>query len=159
MSKIDELLEEVQRLRASTQPADEAGLVKAANAERDQAIRERNRAVEERDAAVAELAEVKKAVQWTMGKLQIRDIIFMRSDELPSAADGWLNGFGHDPEDTRRIAWINTHARMRINDASILFALPHCIDPHVETFPDVYNFRHFVDIARRTHRPSALPLP
>lgn len=159
MSKIDELLKEVQRLKEQTEPADESGLVKTANQERDIAISQMNQAVKERNEAVAELAEVKAAVQWTMGKLLIKDVLFMRTDEMPAAAEGWLNGFGFDSEDTRRVAFINKHGRMRIGDNAIIIALPleACVEN--ETFPEIYNFRHFVDIARRTYRVRPLPLP
>ncbi len=158
MSKIDELLEEVQRLKAATEPVDEAGLVKTANAERDAAFAARDHAIEEREKAVAELAKVRAAVEWTMGKLLIKDIIMLRSSELPAAEWGWLAGFGTDPEDTRRVAWINQHGRMSLGDSHILFALPHSFTGD-DTFPEVYNFRHFVDLCRRTYRPPALPLP
>ena len=158
MSKIDELLAEVQRLKAATEPADEAGLVKAANAERDAALAARARAIDERDKAVAELQKVKAAVEWTMGKLLIKDIVMLRSPELPAAEWGWLAGFGSDPEDTQRVAWINRHGRMSLGDSHILFSLPHSFTGE-DTFPEVYNFRHFVDLCRRTHRPQPRPLP
>lgn len=157
MSKIDDLLAEVQRLKEAAEPANTDVLVKAAEAERDAAVSARERAIWERDAAVAELAQVKAAVEWTMGKLLIKDIIMLRSSELPAAEWGWLNGFGTDPEDTRRVAWINRHGRMRLGDSHILFSLPHAFTGE-DTFPEVYNFRHFVDLCRRTYKP-VLPLP
>lgn len=158
-NKIDELLAEVQRLRDATEPVDEKGAVKAANLERDQAVSSMNRAIDERNKAVKELGDVKAAVQWTMGKLRISDVIMMRSEQMPAAADGWLNGFNQDPQDWERIAWINRCGRMSLADQHILFSLPHQMDPEVETFPEVYNFRHFVDLCRKTYRPRIMPAP
>ena len=158
MSKIDDLLAEVQRLKDAAEPVNNDALVKAAEAERDAAVNAKRRAEDERDAAVAELAKVNAAVEWTMGKMKIADIVMRRSEDLPAAEWGWLNGWGTDPEDTHRIAWINRHGRMSLGDGSILFALPHAFTGD-DTFPEIYNFRHFVDLCRRTYKPPQLPLP
>lgn len=157
--KIDALLAEVQLLRETTQPLDKDIVVRKAYDERDKANGERDNAIRERDEAINELAEVKAAVQWTMGKLLIRDIIMLRTEEMPTAEDGWLAGFNSEPEDTRRIAWINKYGRMRISDEHVLISLPGGIDLGEQTFPEIYNFRHFVDICRKTYRPPEIRLP
>jgi hypothetical protein len=147
-SDIDRLLEEVRALKARTEPADLQGELAAAREERDRAISHREQAERARDAAVAELANVKASVAWTMQKLRIKDLLFMRGEPVPAAHEGWLPGWGNDPEDTARIAWINQHGRVSYHDQSWSISIPHHIVAEQSFVPEVYNFRHIVDLCR-----------
>ncbi|WP_050028966.1 hypothetical protein [Verrucomicrobium sp. BvORR034] len=147
---IDDLLEEVRSLKAKTVAPDPTGIIAAAELARERAESLRDQAIKERDEALAALAKVKADVQWTMGQLLIRDIIYLKSDELPAAVEGWLPGWGQDPEDTARIAWLNQHGRIKIHAHNWLLAIPHQMVFAEESIPDVYNLRHIIDISRRT---------
>jgi hypothetical protein len=149
-ASIDELLQQVQELKTQTTTPDPHGLIAAAEDQRDRFEARMNQAIKERDAAVAELAKVKADVQWTMGKLLVRDVMYMRGEEVPAAAEGWLPGWGQDPEDTARIAWLNEHGRLGFHEHNWLLAIPHSIVPQNESLPEIYNLRHIIDVSRRT---------
>lgn len=116
--------------------------------EMDRLEAELERAKQERDAAVAELAKVKRDVEWTMGQTKISDVLF-NSDQVPSAQDGWLPLWKPENADSDRLAWINQHGRTSLGQGVFLVILPHGGDVADETLPEPYNIRHIVDICRR----------
>lgn len=100
--------------------------------------------------AEQELATLKAAIEWTMGKLQIKDLFRARdSVELGCAAEGWLEGLTADPRDTKRIDWINKFGRFGVGqDNQFVFVLPSAFTD--EEVPAIYNARHFIDVCMTT---------
>jgi hypothetical protein len=151
-----EALIEQLRAKAEANPADaDARVIKAeqdaaaAENERSRAVYDRNVMQGERDAALKELAKVKADVGWMMDKLQIRDLFRLRGGEdVPCAAEGWLPNFGTDPEDSARIKFVNEHGRVGGSTGHWIISIPHNIDLDTATLPDVYNFRHIIDLSR-----------
>lgn len=146
-SKIDALLAEVQSLRDSVQVPDRDEEFREMEVELGRAKYAANVAIEERDAARAELAKVKADIAWTMDKLRIVDLFGLRgSEDIPATGEGYLP-FDYDPEDTRRIEWVNAHGRVGAGQSGWHVALPCNIDVDGR-IPDPYNVRHIIDLAR-----------
>ena len=115
-----------------------------------QAKFELNQAISERDQAIAELKTVKAAVAWTMGKTQIADLFGTARGEISAASDGYLPGLEpkQPVDDTARLEWVNTHGRVSLGMNGFVIVLP-CGNPQDETLPEIYNFRHILDICRK----------
>jgi hypothetical protein len=145
--QIERLLSEVQSLRDNVTARDRDEEMATMERELNKANSDCARATKERDDAVAELAKVKHDIQWTMGHLLIRDII-MHGKDIPLAGEGWLP-LNYDPEDTTRIEWINAHGRAGCGANDWLIAIPHRLVGD-ETIPQPYNFRHLLDLSRKS---------
>jgi hypothetical protein len=119
-----------------------------------------------RDAAIEELNKTKAAIDWTMGKLLVKDLFRIRgSEEMPVAAPDFLPGFDSDPADTERIDFINKHGRVSVGQhGQFCFVLDTGLHLGSEQgnaeldaqFPDIYNFRHFVDVCRKSKEPKSI---
>ena len=144
--QIDELLAQVRQLQTQVQPADRDAEFKQMESDRAKALYEANVMRKERDEALAELAKVKAAVAWTMGKLRIKDIMFMKGEEIGCSGEGWLP-LDYDPKDTERVEWINANGRAGASDDHWLIAIPHHLTLE-EELPQPYNIRHIIDLSR-----------
>lgn len=104
-------------------------------------------------AAQVELARIKAAMAWTLGKLRIADLFGSANETGPVAADGWLPGLYGAPEvaaDCHRLDWINTHARVgALNSRDVFLVFP---GPRLDgEVPDVFNIRHILDLCSQNH--------
>jgi hypothetical protein len=153
-TKIAELLAEVEKLQSETSANDHTVEIAAAIERADRAEAAAEDAKRAQLAAEKELAETKAAIAWTMGKLKIKDLFGARdSIQIGCAADGWLEGLTADPQDTKRIDFINKHGRLGIGqDNQFVFVLPSFVNIE-EEIPAIYNARHFIDICMTT-RPN-----
>lgn len=95
----------------------------------------------ERDASRAELAQVKRDVQWCMDHAIIRDII-MKSDQLEFGGDKPI-----DDQDSARLDYVNHHGRVCMGDGVFLIAIP-IRGSTDSTVPVPFNVRHILDVAR-----------
>lgn len=144
---IDDLLEQVQALKAAAQPANRDAEFQAMERELYRARCDADVARKERDAAVAELAKVRADAAWTMQGLRIADIMMLRgSKDMACAGEGFLP-FDYDPEDTKRIEWINAHGRAGAGSEHWLISVPHHLTME-EHLPQPYNVRHILDLSR-----------
>jgi len=160
-SELERIAAELASLREKTQPLDKDSEYKRLEREATLAKREANEAKKERDEAVAELAKVKADIQWMMGKLMMRDIMFKCGEDLPCAADGYLEAMFADPKDAKRLDWINRHGRLGFHSHNLLIALPHMIDTNDATVPEIYTIRHFIDLCMLSgkSKPPTTPAP
>lgn len=146
-SKIAELAAELEKLQAENVALDrdEEIAVLRERAETSEAKAETSLRAQE--AAEKELAEVKAAIEWTLGKLQIKDLFRARdSVEIGCAAEGWLEGLASDPRDTKRIDWINKYGRFGVGqDNQFVLVIPSGFTD--EEVPAIYNVRHFIDVS------------
>jgi hypothetical protein len=146
-----EIIEEIKKLEDKQESfadrdAEIAALVnrvKIAEAAAEKAAHAQRQAEEELDAT-------KAAIEWTLGKLQIKDLFRARdSVEIGCAAEGWLEGLTADPRDTKRIDWINKFGRFGVGqDNQFVLVLPSGFTD--EEVPPIYNVRHFIDVCMTT---------
>jgi len=147
MSKIDELLREVEKLRdehqTPTRDAEFQHMEHAMCAAKMEASVLRK----ERDELRADIEKLRRDVARTMDKLRIADLFRLRGSEtVPCAEEGWLP-LSYDPEDTKRIEWLNEHGRASASPDSWLVAFPHRLTMS-ENLPTPYNVRHLIDLSR-----------
>lgn len=118
----------------------------------------------ERDEAIEELNKTKAEIDWTMGKLRVNDLFRIRgSEEIPVASPDFLPGLFSDPQDTDRVDYINKYGRVSAGqNGQWFFVLDTGLHLGSEQgnaeldaqFPDVFNFRHFVDVCRKSKEGS-----
>lgn len=152
--RIKQLLAELESPPTVIDPLTKDQEVMRLRAEMAEAKKGQRDAQSERDQAVKELADTKEAIQWTMDKLKIKDLFGLRgSIQVPCAADGYLELLNVDPEDTKRIEWINRHGRTGAGSEVFTIALPCVLDIERDTIPNIYNVRHIIDVCRKS-RPN-----
>lgn len=152
--QIDNLLRQVQELRDQVQPVSRDEEFKSMETRLRQAEGKQAEAEKERDAAIAELAKVKSDVAWTMEKLQIRDLMFMRGSKIPCAGEGWLPLFD-DPKDSKRIEWINSECRIGAGNQHWLLSIPHNLNLDDAELPTPYNIRDIIDLSMKLSQPPS----
>ena len=145
--QIEVLLREVQKLRDQVNPVSRDDAFEDMEKRLETALWKAEEAVKEKDNAIAELEKLKADVAWTMKKLRIRDLMFMRGSSMPCAEEGWLPLF-IDNKDTERIEWINAHGRAGASNEHWLVSLPHSMDLDTAELPSPYNIRHIIDLSR-----------
>ena len=139
--------------------AEVARLESASGLDRDEivqkALSEKESAVARAEAAEHELNRLKAAMDWTMQGLQIRDLLrtTFKGEEFPASAEGFLP-FNYEPEDTKRLEWINRHGRVGGGDTGFFIVLP-VANMHAaaeQGIPDIYNIRCMIDTAMRLQK-------
>lgn len=144
--QIEALLLQVQQLRNQIRPVSRDEEFKSMESRMEKAIWKAQEAEKERDLAVAELAKVKSDVAWTMEKLRIKDLMFMRGTDISCAGEGWLP-LNRDPKDTERIEWINSNCRIGVSNNHWLLSIPHNLNLDTAELPTPYNIRHIIDLS------------
>lgn len=154
--EIAALAEQVRILQEKQKPVERDAAFREMERQLSAAKLDREIMERQRDEAVRDLEKLRHDVAWTMDTLKIRDIMTMRgSIDVPCSDEGWLP-LDYDPQDTKRIEYLNKHGRASIGQLHWLFAFDHKITDFDEAeLPKVYNCRHMIDLAMNASKALA----